>query len=201
VKLTPLVAFVVFALGCAKKPPPAPADAAPTVPVDPRAQAEKTLDSSCGVCHSLDVVHSQRLARSQWEKELKKMRGWGAIIADDEGKALVDWLAEVDGTDASAYAFASVVAADTESSVTPASLPAGADAARGEPTYKSVCAPCHGADAKGAALGPNLARRPISFHPTEFAKIVEEGRARMPGYKGALDASQMADILAYVQSR
>jgi mono/diheme cytochrome c family protein len=195
-----LLALLVFVDGCEKRPP-APADAAPAAPTNTRAQAERALESSCGVCHSLDIVHSQRLTRAQWEKELKKMTGWGAIIADDEAKALVDWLAEVDGVDAGTYAFASVSAADVEPAVTPASLPAGADAARGEPRYRSICAPCHGADATGAALGPNLARRPISFRPADFATIVEEGRGRMPGYKGTLDAAQVADILAYVQSR
>jgi mono/diheme cytochrome c family protein len=146
-------------------------------------------------------VHSQRLTHAQWEKELKKMTGWGAVIADDDAKALVDWLAEADGVDAGAYAFASVLWADVEPAIAPAPLPAGADAARGQQKYTSICAPCHGADAKGAALGPNLARRPISFHPAEFAKIVEEGSARMPGYRGTLDAAQIADILAFVQSQ
>jgi hypothetical protein len=46
---------------------------------------------SCTPCHSLMLVHSQRLSQVAWEKELDKMTRWGARIK--ERQALLDYLA------------------------------------------------------------------------------------------------------------
>jgi len=45
---------------------------------------------SCLPCHSLRLVHSQRLARAAWVKELDKMAGWGAVMKDRD--ALLEYL-------------------------------------------------------------------------------------------------------------
>lgn len=45
---------------------------------------------SCIPCHSLRLVHSQRLSRATWSKELDKMAGWGAKYNDRE--ALLEYL-------------------------------------------------------------------------------------------------------------
>lgn len=44
----------------------------------------------CVACHSLRIVHSQRLSRTGWNKELDKMAGWGTKISDRE--ALLEYL-------------------------------------------------------------------------------------------------------------
>ena len=44
----------------------------------------------CSPCHSLRLVDSQRLSRTAWEKEIKKMIGWGAVVPDKE--LLLDYL-------------------------------------------------------------------------------------------------------------
>jgi mono/diheme cytochrome c family protein len=46
---------------------------------------------SCVACHSLRLIHSQRLARAAWVKELDKMAGWGTVIKDRD--ALLEYLA------------------------------------------------------------------------------------------------------------
>jgi len=58
---------------------------------------ESTLDlgkkeeaRSCLPCHSLRLLHSQRLARAAWVKELDKMAGWGAVMKDRD--ALLEYL-------------------------------------------------------------------------------------------------------------
>jgi len=52
---------------------------------------KKEEDRSCVACHSLRIVHSQRLARAAWVKELDKMAGWGAAMKDRD--ALLEYLA------------------------------------------------------------------------------------------------------------
>ncbi len=45
---------------------------------------------ACTPCHSLRLVDSQRLSRAAWEKEIKKMIGWGAVVSDKQ--LLLDYL-------------------------------------------------------------------------------------------------------------
>jgi hypothetical protein len=52
---------------------------------------------SCLGCHGLRIIHSQRLSRGTWERELVKMEGWGAKIA--ERAALMEYLVANYGDD------------------------------------------------------------------------------------------------------
>lgn len=52
---------------------------------------------SCVPCHSLRIIHSQRLARATWVKELDKMTGWGTVIKDRD--ALLEYLVANYGND------------------------------------------------------------------------------------------------------
>jgi cytochrome c1 len=60
-----------------------------------RGKKEETRD--CTPCHSLRLVHSQRLSKATWSKELDKMSGWGTKIQDRE--ALLEYLAAQFGDD------------------------------------------------------------------------------------------------------
>ncbi len=60
-----------------------------------RGQKEEARD--CVPCHSLRLVHSQRLSRATWNKELDKMAGWGTRITDRE--ALLEYLVANFGDD------------------------------------------------------------------------------------------------------
>jgi mono/diheme cytochrome c family protein len=51
----------------------------------------------CVACHSLRIVHSQRLSRATWNRELDKMAGWGTKYTDRE--ALLEYLAANYGDD------------------------------------------------------------------------------------------------------
>ncbi len=61
------------------------------------ARGQKEEARSCIPCHSLRLIHSQRLTRAAWSKELDKMAGWGTVIGDRE--ALLEYLAANYGDD------------------------------------------------------------------------------------------------------
>lgn len=113
----PLVAVVVAFCGavggaCSDAPattsttPPHIATPAPTAPPPPtttsnevtRAMALRgefppgpelnVFAAKCAICHSTQYIAQQRLTAGQWEKTIKKMKGWGAPIDDDEATLL-----------------------------------------------------------------------------------------------------------------
>ena len=53
-------------------------------------RGKKDEGTACTPCHSLRLVHSQRLSKATWSKELDKMTGWGTKIQDRE--ALLEYL-------------------------------------------------------------------------------------------------------------
>jgi mono/diheme cytochrome c family protein len=60
-------------------------------------RGEKETARSCVACHSLRIVQSQRLPQAAWGREVDKMAGWGANIADRE--ALIAYLSANFGND------------------------------------------------------------------------------------------------------
>jgi mono/diheme cytochrome c family protein len=61
------------------------------------ARGEKEEARSCIACHSLRIVHSQRLSKAAWGRELDKMAGWGAKV--EEREPLLEYLAANFGDD------------------------------------------------------------------------------------------------------
>jgi hypothetical protein len=60
-------------------------------------RGQKEEARACVPCHSLRLIHSQRLSRAAWTKELDKMTGWGTKISDRE--ALLEYLVASYGDD------------------------------------------------------------------------------------------------------
>jgi hypothetical protein len=60
-------------------------------------RGEKEEARSCVPCHGLRIIHSQRLGKAAWGRELDKMAGWGAAINDRD--ALVEYLTANFGDD------------------------------------------------------------------------------------------------------
>jgi hypothetical protein len=60
-------------------------------------RGQKEESRSCLPCHSLRLIHSQRLSRAAWNRELDKMTGWGTKITDRE--ALLEYLVANYGDD------------------------------------------------------------------------------------------------------
>jgi len=60
-------------------------------------RGQKEEARACLPCHSLRLIHSQRLSRATWNKELDKMAGWGSKIQDRN--ALLEYLVANYGDD------------------------------------------------------------------------------------------------------
>ena len=60
-------------------------------------RGQKEEARSCLPCHSLRIVHSQRLSRAAWNRELDKMAGWGCQMTDRD--ALLEYLVANFGDD------------------------------------------------------------------------------------------------------
>jgi hypothetical protein len=74
---------VVKQLSAASQPAPPPSSN--LAPPD-------ALKGPCAVCHDDDVIRQQRLTRSQWDREVNKMAGWGAKVKDEDRAGLLDYL-------------------------------------------------------------------------------------------------------------
>ena len=61
------------------------------------AQGQKEEQRVCLPCHSLRIVHSNRLSRAGWNRELDKMAGWGAKYTDRD--AILEYLVATYGDD------------------------------------------------------------------------------------------------------
>jgi cytochrome c len=71
--------------------------------------------------------------------------------------------------------------------------------------YMTNCARCHGDDAVGGIVAPDLRKAVASdsVNQTSFHATVAEGRPAkgMPSFKGSLSAEQIDAIYAYVRAR
>jgi hypothetical protein len=60
-------------------------------------KGQKEEQRTCLPCHSLRLIHSQRLSRAAWGRELDKMAGWGTKYNDRD--ALLEYLVATYGDD------------------------------------------------------------------------------------------------------
>ena len=62
-------------------------------------RGQKVEQATCLPCHSLRLIHSQRLPRATWDKELTKMAGWGWSAKPEDRAALLEFLVANYGDD------------------------------------------------------------------------------------------------------
>lgn len=166
--------------------------------------ARRAMQDNCLICHSEEMIASQRLTVAQWKTEVEKMVGWGAPLLPEQQAMLIDYLANqfsdrTPRAEPARMSYQSALAA-----VEPLADPASAqeaDAARGSKLYALNCANCHGVDAQGAELGPNLVEKPVLFRRGDYQELVRKGRRRMPGLQPVLNPAQEDDILAWLRQR
>jgi DMSO/TMAO reductase YedYZ molybdopterin-dependent catalytic subunit len=64
----------------------------PTEPSVANVPSPAALKNACATCHDEDVIHQQRLSRTQWDREINKMAGWGAKVNKADRDELLDFL-------------------------------------------------------------------------------------------------------------
>jgi mono/diheme cytochrome c family protein len=82
------------------------------------------------------------------------------------------------------------------------SVPANADVAAAEATYKAKCAACHGADGKGkeAMKTKDLASEEVQkMSDADLSGVITNGKGKMPPYK-TMSADQVKDMVAFIRS-
>ncbi len=78
---------------------------------------------------------------------------------------------------------------------------------KGGEIYKGKCAMCHGADGTGqTVIGKADKIRDLtssevqSQHDSELKNIIENGKGKMPAYKGKLTDVQVEQVVAYIRT-
>jgi cytochrome c len=77
------------------------------------------------------------------------------------------------------------------------------DVFHGYQLYNSYCYRCHGTDATGGQLGPDLRRSVASMKKPEFLSVAMTGRKEqgMPAWAGFLSEKDVVDVYKYVKGR
>jgi ubiquinol-cytochrome c reductase cytochrome c subunit len=200
-RTAPLLLLLLVA-GAAAQPPA-------TEPVDEeereyqRAVAQRAVQENCLICHSQELIETQRLTPAQWKAAVEKMVGWGAPLPADQHELVIGYLAEryTDRTDPVPPPRMTYAEAAALSKPDPALERPGGDPTRGAKLYVTHCANCHGPEAVGVDLGPNLVEKPVLLRRAEFETVVRKGQRRMPGFQTVLDAQGEGDILSWLRSR
>ena len=85
--------------------------------------------------------------------------------------------------------------------------PMAALAADGAAVYKAKCASCHGPDGKGeTSIGKSLKLRGLAsadvqkITDADLAKVISDGKGKMPAYKGKLSADEIKALVAYIRT-
>ncbi len=200
-RLTIAVFLLLAAAGLA---PPAPA---PVVDDDPderaarRLHLQRSVRENCMICHSDDLITSQRLTPKQWKAEVEKMVGWGSPLPPDQQQPVIEFLT----TEYPANAPVAVPPRLSYHEINPSSLkhptPTKGDPERGEIIYVKNCANCHGPDGQGGDLGPNLVEKPVLWNETGWTEVIRKGQGRMPAFATLIDPAAETDLLAWLRSR
>lgn len=77
----------------------------------------------------------------------------------------------------------------------------------GEAVYKAKCQMCHGPDGSGNTPAGKMMKA-VSFKSPELVKktnaelitATEDGKGKMPAYKGKLTDEQIKDVIAYIRT-
>jgi cytochrome c oxidase cbb3-type subunit 3 len=169
------------------------------------ALVRRSLQENCLICHTEDMIASQRLTPAQWKTEVEKMVNWGAPLPREATGPLIDYLArrysDREATTAPNRAALEEVDSLEVSADRGAPASAAGEPSRGERLYAANCATCHGPTALGGDLGPALVGKPILDHSREYDRIIDQGLRRMPGFRLIMSRRDQGDVLAWLRRR
>ena len=82
-----------------------------------------------------------------------------------------------------------------------------AHAQSGGSLFQAKCAPCHGSNGKGdTSMGKMLKVRDLSSADVqkqtnaELTAIIEDGKGRMPAYRGKLSNGDVKELVSFIRS-
>jgi mono/diheme cytochrome c family protein len=164
---------------------------------------KRAFEENCLICHADVLTQRQRLTALQWKTTVEKMLGWGAPVPHEQVQPLIEFLSAEYSTDKPRATPATIkpdeALAENRAPADVRLPDAKPDA--GAAAYATHCATCHGADAQGADLGPNLVEHRILLRPDEYQQVLREGRRRMPGYRVVLKPADEANILGWLRTK
>jgi cytochrome c6 len=72
----------------------------------------------------------------------------------------------------------------------------------GADTYKAKCAMCHGADGSKTTMGSKALNSADvqKMSDADLTAVIENGKGKMPAYKGKLTDAQVKDVVAYIKT-
>ena len=130
----------------------------------PEGPGVEVARASCIGCHEADLIVSQRLSPTGWDREVAKMERWGAKVAVAERPVLVGYLARHFGVRPVASHDAVAVAA-------------------GEAVFKEACLGCHEDDLSAQQRLPAAAwGRTVDKMVRWGAKVSADDRAPLVAY-------------------
>jgi mono/diheme cytochrome c family protein len=166
--------------------------------------ARRAMQENCLICHSEEMISTQRLTTAQWKAEVEKMVGWGAPLPQELQQPLIDYLSSRYSDQTARVRSERTTYAKAWDSVRPVAIKESKSSdqtGRAEKLFAVNCASCHGNDAQGAELGPNLVEKAILLRPVDYDGIVRKGLRRMPGFEAVLKPADEADLLAWLRQR
>ena len=169
-------------------------------------RGRRSFENNCLICHGAPIVTLSRLAPAQWKAELTKMIGWGAPVPDDEHEPLLAYLNLNFGVNSPAAQPGPITIRQAEAQVESQLLaddlaPTPTLLNRGAKVFAEHCASCHGTDAGGGLVGPNLVQKPILDRPHDFDVILREGRRRMPSFTQAIDEAAETNLRLWLSTK
>ena len=166
-----------------------------------RALGRRSYVENCLICHSEELVTSQRLTPKQWGAEVEKMVNWGAPVPPAERPRLLAYLESSFGPSNPALPPETIPKPASLPPPLPSPTPAPATLAHGSALYAQYCLNCHGPEGQGGDLGPRLALRSVLLDDPPYTKTLREGLRRMPGFASVLKPGDEADLLAWLRTR
>lgn len=160
--------------------------------------ARQTAVQACQMCHAAGMLAQQRLVRAQWDKTVAKMAKWGPELEEGEPEDLSSYLSGPHSPAASPQRPVLLTKAELMARLAPERHADRGHPEAGAAVYAKDCAVCHGKDARGLKA-PALIGRPVLARPSEWAKVIRDGRRRMPAYDDRLSSEQIQDMLVWVR--
>jgi mono/diheme cytochrome c family protein len=177
----------------------------------PDAEGREEFATACLSCHSTAYINMQPpMSPAQWDASVRKMqKTFGAPIPDADVDPIVKYILSVKESNNPRIKELPVAPPAPHEPILPPNDKAERAqlAGKGEPLFSTLCASCHGTDAKGSGpAGLALLPRPqdltaATFTDPHLSSVISAGLpgTAMPGF-ASLPKDDLRALLAYTSS-